>query len=206
MILRSSFFYFGLMKQIKLDQEKPSGKEDNGKALRQKCYEAALQLLSLRPRSRHELEEKLARRGFQASIIADVLGELAEVGQVDDTSFARYWKENRTDFRPRSRRLMAMELRRKGVGNNAITEALADADDAESALRATREKVRKTVFSGKEDFQRRLGGYLRRRGFDYEVIRRALDSVWQENNTVLNLCWHSRRRVQGGNNCQSVSV
>ncbi len=38
--------------------------------------------------------------------------------------FARAWVENRTMFRPRSRRMMAMELRQKGLDDEAVPPQL----------------------------------------------------------------------------------
>ena len=71
----------------------------------QHCYDAASRLLSYRPRSESELRERLFRRRFDADSVARVLAKLKEQGLVDDAAFARFWRDNRTEFSPRSRHL-----------------------------------------------------------------------------------------------------
>jgi regulatory protein len=148
---------------------------------RRLCRDAALRLLDYRPRSRAEVADRLAGR-FADEVIAATLAGLTSQGLLDDGEFARYWKGNRNDFRPRSRALIAVELRRKGVGADIISGALDDVDDGENAYRAAGEKARRSTYKDYNEFRRRLTGYLRRRGFNYEVISRTLERVWQEKN------------------------
>ena len=49
-----------------------------------------------------------------------------------DDKFARDWVENRTAFQPRGKRLLAMELRQKGVAEEAIQQALDETEDEDS--------------------------------------------------------------------------
>ena len=85
----------------------------------------ALLLLSYRPRSEAEIRQKLAKAGFEPEVIATVLERLRANGLVRDEGFAHEWVENRGAFRPRSRRMLAYELRRKGVAEETIQQALA---------------------------------------------------------------------------------
>ena len=99
---------------------------------------------------------------------------------VDDVAFAQFWKDNRESFRPRSQWLTRQELRRKGVTTEVIDEVLAGLDDADSAYRAASAKARSLRQSEYPNFHRRLGDYLRRRGFGYGVIQRTVKRLWQE--------------------------
>jgi len=149
-------------------------------AQRVRCRDTAVRLLGVRPRSRDEMRRALAQRGFTTALIAETLSELAEWGQLDDGAFARYWAENRNAFRPRSRLLTGMELRRKGVSEEIIGRAVGDIDDAESAYRAAGVRAFKITYRDYSDFRRRLGDFLRRRGYSYEIIRETLARVWRE--------------------------
>ena len=146
----------------------------------QRCLNAALGYLSYRPRSQSELKERLGRRGFDGDDIAAVLGRLKEMGLVDDVSFAQFWRDNRQSFRPRSQRLTRLELRRKGVAEEIIDQTVSQVDDADSAYQAALGKARRLPRSDYQGFRRRLGEYLRRRGFDYGVISHTVNRLWQE--------------------------
>ena len=146
----------------------------------QRCLDAASHFLSYRPRSEAEVKGRLLGRGFDADNITRVLARLKEQGLVDDAAFAQFWKDNRAEFSPRSRFLTSLELRQKGVSNETIKRVVATIDDAESAYRAGLSKASRLPLNDYQDFRRRLGGYLRRRGFGYGVIAPTVARLWQE--------------------------
>ena len=146
----------------------------------QRCLEAAYRYLGYRPRSESEIRERMRRRGFAAETIDAALNRLKEQVLLDDEAFARFWKENRDSCRPRSRWLTGVELRRMGVGNNVIEHVVADMDDRENAYRAAQQKTLRCAPADYQSFRRRLGDYLRRRGFNYEIISHTVERVWQE--------------------------
>ena len=141
---------------------------------------AAGRLLSFRPRSEYELRQKLAQKGYDAATVAASLKYLKEHGLVDDAAFARYWAENRTTFSPRSQRLVQLELRQKGVTAEVAQEMSGAVDDEAAAYAAGLKRASRLEASDYEQFRRRLGEYLRRRGFGYDVINRSVKRLWQE--------------------------
>ncbi len=140
----------------------------------------ALGIIGVRPRSEKEISARLARRGFDAETIQQVLGRLKERGLVDDAAFARFWRDNRECFRPLGSRLLESELRQKGIDADTICEALLGIDDELGAYRAAQKKARTSSSLEYSSFRQRLGSFLRRRGFDYAIAARAIDRVWQE--------------------------
>ena len=144
-----------------------------------RCFNAAAHYLSYRPRSESELRERLHRRGFDDSIKA-VIAKLKEQGLVDDVAFAQFWKDNRESFSPRSRWLTKLELRRKGVADDIIDQVVDTVDDNNNAYRAALSKARSLPLSDYQGFRRRLGEYLKRRGFGYGVIKHTVEQLWQE--------------------------
>lgn len=146
----------------------------------QSSLDSALKYMSPRPRSEAEIRARLNRHGFDTDTIQQVLARLKERGLVDDIAFARFWRENRENFRPRSRRLIELELKQKGVDAETIAEATAGVDDEPSAYRAAQRKARSLARLDHSSFRKRLGDFLKRRGFDYELVNRTIDRVWQE--------------------------
>jgi regulatory protein len=145
-----------------------------------RCLNAAIRYIGYRPRSEYEVRQRLQRRGFDGDCLDKVITSLKEQGHIDDTSFARFWKENRQDFSPRSRRLTRMELRRKGIDNELIERIVSEVDDNDSAYRAALMKARRLSTADYQLFRRRMGEYLKRRGFTHEVIDSATARVWRE--------------------------
>ena len=145
-----------------------------------RCLNAAIRYLGYRPRSEAEVRQRLQRHGFNGDCTEKVLAQLKEQGLVDDTAFARFWKENRESFSPRSRRLTRLELQRKGLDGGVIDQVVGEVDDSDSAYRAALGKARRLLPSDYQGFRRRLGEYLRRRGFNYEVINDTVEKVWKE--------------------------
>jgi len=145
----------------------------------QRCLDAAIHYLGYRPRSESELRQRLHQRGFDDSNVEVVIVKLKGQGLVDDMAFARFWKDNRESFSPRSRGLTKLELKRKGVADDIIDQVV-DIDDEDGAYRAALGKASHLQRSDYQSFRRRLGGYLRRRGFGYGVINNTVQRLWQE--------------------------
>ena len=146
----------------------------------QRCFNAAVQYLSYRPRSEAEIRKRLHQRGFDGGNVETAITRLKEQGLVDDMAFAQFWKDNRELFSPRSQWLTRLELRGKGVANDIIDQMVGTIDDDDSAYRAVRSKAHDLADSDYQSFRRRLGEYLKRRGFSYGVINNAVERLWQE--------------------------
>jgi regulatory protein len=145
-----------------------------------RCLNTAYRYLSYRPRSEAEMKGRLHQRGFADSQIEIVINKLKEQNLLDDTAFAQFWKENREMFRPRSQRLTRFELKKKGVADQIIDEVTDDSNDMDSAYRAALSKAQRLPKQEYEVFRRRLGDYLKRRGFGYTVINQTVKRIWQE--------------------------
>lgn len=139
--------------------------------VRQQAVESAAHFLGYRPRSMAEVRQNLAAKEFAPEVIEAAVERLKEMGFVDDAAFARYWAQNRTEFKPLSRRALKVELRRKGVADDAIGEALSDVDESASAYQAATKQVRKLRGLTKREFKLKLGAFLQRRGFSSETTQ-----------------------------------
>ncbi|MEZ0396053.1 MAG: RecX family transcriptional regulator [Anaerolineales bacterium] len=149
---------------------------------RETAYQKALHFLSYRPRSSAEVRRNLTRRGLAPALVEATIARLQENGLLDDEQFARLWVENRSAFRPRSQAALKMELRQKGLDEQAIQSALeAEANDEEQLARlAARKQARRYAGLEWPEFRRKLGGFLARRGFSYTVLAPVLSEIWRE--------------------------
>ena len=150
-----------------------------------KAYLAALRFLEARPRSIAEVRARLGRKDFAPEAIDAAIARLADLELLDDAAFARYWVENRQAYRPRGAGALRDELRRKGIDSDVTAEILSDdaltGDESASAWGLAREALRKYADSqDRNAFTRRMGGYLQRRGYTFEVIRPIVAQLWAE--------------------------
>jgi len=181
-------FAFGLSAEVALSAGLEQGRRLNDSEVdalirqeeRHSALNSALRFLAYRPRSHDEVRLRLRRKGFSPALIATTLDGLAQKGLLDDGAFARFWVENRTAFRPRSARLLGMELRRKGVPEETAREALLEVNEEDDAYRAARKKAESTHAEDHRTFRERIGSYLRRRGYSYDLAARTADKLWQE--------------------------
>ncbi|MCC6386373.1 MAG: regulatory protein RecX [Dehalococcoidia bacterium] len=145
------------------------------------AHEAALRLLSHRARSENEMRTRLAMRGIEPEVIEDEVVRLRDAGLLDDDQFARAWVEDRKRFAPRGRRMLRYELLGRGIQPDSVDAVTGDIDDADTALGLARVKARGSIGQADwEAFLAKVGGFLRRRGFDYGVATEAARTVWAE--------------------------
>lgn len=150
---------------------------------RERAFQQAMLYLSYRARSESEIRKNLHKHEIPEAVIEQTLERLRENGLANDNQFARAWVENRNTFRPRSRRMMAMELRQKGLDDEAIESAVESVDDETAAYVAGQKKSGR--FKGLEwiEFRKKLSGFLARRGFSYSVIAPVVTRIWNEMHT-----------------------
>ena len=186
-ILLDGAFAFSLGAEVAAEQGLHVGQalsdpqiEELGKAnLLQRCLNAALRFLSYRPRSEAEIRMRL-RRGFDQKTIDRVILQLKARRMIDDVAFARFWRENRESFSPRSERMLKLELKRKGIAVEVIDEVLEGSDEDGAAYRAAQKKARSLSQEDYDAFRRKLGAFLRRRGFSHEVANHAIERLWRD--------------------------
>lgn len=146
------------------------------------AYQKALNFLSYRPRSEREVQDNLRKHNFPDDVIQDVIDRLRRNRLVDDNDFARLWVENRSDFRPRGRRALSAELRRKGIQAKIIDSVLEDLDEGELAYQAAFKQSRKYQGLAWEAYRTKMIAFLARRGFSYGVAAPVVKKVWSEVN------------------------
>ena len=101
-------------------------------------------------------------------------------GLLNDAEFARQWRTSRERRKPRSRGMIQRELRNKGVTDDIIGDALDGYDSAAAAHRAAARYAARQAAYGRAVFDRRVGAFLGRRGFDGQVIRQTLERLRQD--------------------------
>jgi len=147
-----------------------------------KAREAALHLLAFRPRTAAELRRRLREKGYAPEVADGVVERLGETGVVDDSSFAEMFVRDRVRLRPKGKRILAQELRAKGVDGEMAQAAIEDVMERENTsdidlARQAAARWRPRPGEDPQGSRRRLYGYLARRGFGSEAIMAVLDEA-----------------------------
>lgn len=149
--------------------------------LEQKARKICFRLLTARPRTRMELAQALSRKGIPEHTIEQVLGKLDRAGLINDADFAEAWVHSRHTYDGLARRALATELRRKGVDDSVVADAVSTVDtnaEEQRARQLIRKKLRTNAGTDEATKVRRLVGVLARKGYPqglaYRVVREEL--------------------------------
>jgi len=129
----------------------------------------ALHFLKFRPRSVFEVEEKLKTKRFGEKEIKRTIQTLRKNGLLDDKKFAKMWIRDRNLLRPSGSYLLKMELRKLGISDDNIEDALKDQNEEELAKKALESKHRYR----NADFTKQAQ-FLQRRGFPTSIIYKII--------------------------------
>jgi regulatory protein len=147
------------------------------KELLRKAKTAVYRMLKIRPRSEKEIVDKLRQKSFSDSLIDPLLVELKAAGLINDADFARGWTRSRLN-KPFGLVRIRQELREKGIDaetlETAVAQAAQDYDETAAVLKLGRQRLRQYQGLERTAAQRRLFGYLARRGFKSGTAAKAV--------------------------------
>ena len=150
-----------------------------------------LRQLDARARTRSELERYLTRKGVPTEPAARSLGRFTEFGLIDDQALATAYVEAGHAYQGLARRGLAAKLRRRGVDDAVVAEAVAviGSDDEERAARAVVERrLRSVIGLDRATQERRLVGLLARKGYPaglaYRIVRDVVSEVPDDDRAV----------------------
>lgn len=168
----------GVRKDKEIDEE-TIGKLKEESNL-EKVYGRLLRFSTIRPRSEKEIKLWFKRKNIDPSLGAEVFNKLKNVGLVDDGAFAKWWIEQRREFRPRSKMALTSELKQKGIAREIIDEVLQEintSSELEFAKRVALKKLRALSGLPFGEKKRKLFGFLGRRGFSWETANKSIDEL-----------------------------
>jgi len=139
----------------------------------------ALRYLGHRSRTRVEVERKLAESEVEPPVVARVLGRLDELGLLDDADYAARFVEQRQNHRPEGARALRYALGRRGVPDHVVAAVTEGIDEDTLARRVALDRLPRYAGCDRPVFERRLGGFLQRRGFGPDAVRAAVRAAWE---------------------------
>ncbi len=180
-------FAFGVHKDIVFKFNLENGKEMDIDFIEKiikteeqnKANNYALKLLSYRPRSEKEIIDKMKRKGYGEEVIKGTINYLGNFGYINDKDFATEFTKVKAGKFGRNR--IKLELTRKGIDEKIIDEIIESEFNEEIEYSNALEIAKKKIKSYKDDdrnaIYRKLGSYLQRRGYSYDIVTKVLREV-----------------------------
>jgi regulatory protein len=138
----------------------------------------AVRYLSSKLRSEKEIRIKLENDGFDDNAIDRAIGELKSLGYINDRLYVQKYIYDRSKLKPKSKKLIKLELAAKGISEDIINEELDDwkVDEVLVAEGLIKRKFGKYDLSD-EKILKRIYSFLKHRGFSYEVSSQAVKAL-----------------------------
>jgi regulatory protein len=147
-----------------------------------RAKQQAYRLLAYRNQLSNELRDRLQRGGYAATIIDEVLRQLASDGYIDDRRVALDWARYRLQAKPQGRRRLAWELQRRGMPSEAVEEVLSEVfsefDEVTLAGQALHKRLRSKGAPRSTRERQRNARYLFSLGFDADTVAVALAELY----------------------------
>ncbi|MCM3128788.1 regulatory protein RecX [Paenibacillus provencensis] len=146
---------------------------------KQRAYVQSLKFLERKPRTRHEMTQKLKQKEYMDSIIEDVLLRLERERLIDDEFYAKEWARQRISNHRKGKLWVGQELRQKGIAKDHIQLALGEVsveEEWDSAMTAGRKKWDQ-VKGDMLEKKRKTYPFLMRRGYSGEVTRKVIGQL-----------------------------
>ena len=149
------------------------------KALPRTAFDDACRSLARRRLTENEIRLRLAKRHSQKEI-DEAVAKLKEYHFIDDEALIVDYVKDRLNLSPRSARLMAFELSRRGIEaedfQRVFEGEFPDYSEVEVARRALASRLKRLKASKPQGRRERALRFLHSRGFSYEVMQQ----VWEE--------------------------
>ena len=185
-------YYCGVSEEVALRHKLKTGMEVDEDSLKEMIHDEELQkakkyvynLLSRRMYSSKEVHDKLAEQGYTDEVIDQAISTIEGFGYIDDRTFAEEWVLSRKHNKPKGKIGLRRELKGKGIDEETIGEVfdelIDDSEQLEAALELAQKKARSYRNDDKISARRKLQGFLVRRGFSFETVRKVVDKVLED--------------------------
>ncbi|MEG1499802.1 MAG: RecX family transcriptional regulator [Clostridia bacterium] len=141
------------------------------------AFDKAITYMNSAIKTKKQIKDYLAAKKYCEKTILYVLEKLEEYHYVDDLAYAKAYTS--TYKCGKGKRLIKLELQRKGVSNETIDEALLEVEDCEETILTLAKKFVKTKVKD-EKLKIKLYRFLIGRGFDIQDVSKCAKAVLED--------------------------
>ena len=174
-------FYCGMKLEVVMNNRLKCGAEVSPSYLddlqleseKMTALDKALNHLSSSMKTRKQITDFLKKKGYLNGIIEYVLEKLESYGYIDDAEYARQYTNSAG--KTKGRRLIALELQKKGVSAEQAHQAVENIQGEEQSALKILQKYMKNKPSDRETLYKAFR-YLIGKGFEYDTVKSALQA------------------------------
>lgn len=139
----------------------------------------ALNFLSYRQRSEKEVYDHLKRKGYEDFFIKQAIDYCLNNNYLNDKLFAESFIKDKININNYGSQRIRYELIAKGISKNTIEKVLdIDKDqEFEVAKQLAYKKLKSYKGQDYNSIYRKLGGFLQRKGYSYDIVSKVLKEV-----------------------------
>lgn len=154
--------------------------------IEEKLYNRSLRFLSFRARSEKEVTDYLAKitkkksKNYSTVIIPQIIKKLKQLNLINDVDFSRWWIDQRQNLNPKGKKVLALELKHKGVSQEIIDRRISQISPISQIDSARKILAKKNKLYGhlpRLQLKKKLFSFLLRRGFDYQLSCQVIDEA-----------------------------
>ena len=137
------------------------------------ALDKALHYITASMKTEKEIRDYLRKKGYLEDVTNYVVEKMKGYGFLDDAAYSAAYVANVS--KRKGRRLIAMELRKKGISDGEIDGALKTITGEEESAAKLLEKYMRGKTADRKNLQKAYA-YLIGKGFDYDTARAALSA------------------------------
>ncbi len=142
-----------------------------------------IRFLKFRDRSEKEIRDYLHNKKAPSEIIEKIISYCIDHNFINDERFAADWVHSRSTYRLKSKKIIKFELIKKGINPEIIEKVFGLQEDESNentdlnlAKKLVQDRLPRYINAPRQDIYQKLGGFLSRRGFNWEIVKQAIDS------------------------------
>ncbi len=144
-----------------------------------KTNNSALNLIAYRQRSVKEIYDSLKKKGYEEIYISKAIEYCSAQNYLNDEHFAQSFIKDKQNLNKLGSKRIRYELINKGISNEIIEKTLQiePEDEYGIALELAEKKIKSYNGQDRNSIYRKLGGFLQRKGYPYDIVAKVLNHV-----------------------------
>jgi len=151
------------------------------KAEYKKISDKLLRFSVLRPRSEKEINNWLQKYKIPLSFQKKLIVKLKKLDLINDEKFAKWWIEQRLQFRYKSKRELVFELKMKGVDKDIVARVIGELVNSGNEDVMAEKLLKKKEYRWNKlpsyEKKTKMKEYLARKGFAWDTIKKVVDTI-----------------------------
>ena len=156
-------------------------------------FNKALFFLKFRPRTEKEVYDYLLKKikstHYSTNDVEKVIEKLKEMDLLDDKKFIEEYVSFYSKNNPKSKKVLTLELLRKGVDKDLIDEYFLknQLDEEELAFLLLKKRFPRWALIDKRKRLKKAFDFLGRRGFSFETVKKVIEKLEESGKIELNI-------------------